>query len=106
MVKGGNTRLVYLTPIRLRVWDTDSNICYTPLCYICRAWCMYEIVVIRGGWRNRRKYICLDCAIKVYPKRYLLQLMNNHLDRLSKNTKHKASLLKQYIHAKRMVERA
>jgi superfamily II helicase len=108
MNTNGNTRLAYIRYSYLKYTNPneDTKICYVPMCRICRSWVLYQIVVVRGGCHIKRKFICMNCAIKVYPKRYLISLINSHISGLSRNTKHKASLLKAYIHTKRMVERA
>jgi hypothetical protein len=71
----GNTRIVFIIPQRLLAWKEEegASYCYMPLCNVCKRYIMYEIAVIRGGWRNRRKYICLLCAVRIYPKQFIIK---------------------------------
>jgi hypothetical protein len=65
---------------------------------------MGQVAIVRGGSNNRRKYTCLQCAKQVYPKQYLLSLLNKHIASLSRHTHTRKSLLKLYIDTKRMVK--
>jgi hypothetical protein len=96
----GHTRLVYLIPSRLIAWkeEDSTRYCYMPICYICKRYIMYEIAVIRGGWRTKRKYICLLCAIRIYPKHFLNKLLAKHIEKLSKKSK----IIHKYRYAKAM----
>jgi len=49
---------------------------------------MNKVVIVRGGWRSMRKFICLKCAMKIYPKWYLIKLLNKRMQTLSRTTKH------------------
>jgi len=90
----GYTRLVYLVPAKLiPLADLDVKFCYVPLCRICRNYLLYKIAIVKSETSTRRRYICIQCALRVYPKTYVISLIKKHMRKLSKGR-----LSRGYIH--------
>jgi hypothetical protein len=83
---GRYTRLVYVVPSKLipLTKDLDVEFCYLPLCRICGKYLLYKIAIIKSEGSPRRRYICMQCALRVYPKGYVISLIKEHIRKLSK----------------------
>jgi hypothetical protein len=83
---GRYTRLVYLVPSKLipLTKDLDVKFCYMPLCRICGKYLLHQIAIIKSEASLRRRYICIQCALRIFPKGYVISLIKQHMHTLSK----------------------
>jgi len=98
---GAYIRLVYLTPPKLLCYrrERDADMCYMPICRICNQYLLYQIALVHGEGKVRRRYTCISCALKLYPKRYIIKLIDKHISKLSKGVRNKGYYL-MYMHLK------
>jgi hypothetical protein len=82
-------RLSYITKSKLRLIATcynkyhEKSICFLPICKTCKKWLMHKVAVYQGfgSWR----FMCLNCYIKYYGKDSMINMLKNHISKLSKN---------------------
>jgi hypothetical protein len=104
---GKYTRLVYVRPQVLitQLREIDVKYCYLPICHLCHANLLYQIAITKSK-SLRKRYLCIECALRVYPKEYIVYLIEEHISKLSKGQRSKGyihifkQLLEQLNHAK------
>jgi hypothetical protein len=102
---GAHTRFVYLTPAKLLCYkrERDKDMCYMPICRNCKKYLLYQIAIVHGQSQVTWRYTCISCALRIYPKRYLLNLINKHLRKLSKGPRNRGYYIK-YMRLKQKIK--
>jgi Zn-finger nucleic acid-binding protein len=78
-------RLVYLKHGYLNDYE-EKRLCYLPMCRKCKAWLLYQVAIVISKNRcSKRKYYCLRCASRWLGKGYILNMLRQHITKLSKS---------------------